>query len=648
MMTKTRATRDKGFGGTLTGAEMLSLYPQKMQLALVDDDTFRKAVGVEVQASLVIAPDAQFDRSPFFDHLRALHAGEAQRGMLDEKGTPWTLALAPNGDGIALFLDNGSHRIALPPLAVLHADPLVRLAEWAADLDAAGLASDAYPEWRDIVATRPLHDDEIIPFEQLFTATPAAFLDRLPRTLAQPGGVAIEAMVPDRRVYFEQLCGAEIATGIDQLTQELLPRHVARLLAWNPLEGAKIALTLASHVAIIPAGPMPSLPLVTLDALLRWTIEQEDSWSKAGAIELGLVAVAQHPSLEPLLITLYEQVRDLEPSDESGPLHQMMAALIVTGGDLARTKVLADWPPFQRRLATFAHAALLLRTLRVHPPHNDFSEWASQTRARPFYFQASIDQQREPRWHPEAISPNHLKAELLGRIHHAAMRDAVVIPEGRLHDLMRGSGEESVSSHLIFPASFSPGPLEGLEGIELGEIPTAFASVLDAALDAEQLTPTSILGLINLRGLFPLGEARVGRVVELMRQSGHRFAAETDAITRDVLFMGLAGVAAITRSADLANELRVMMRKNRMDGDAPPEERRELLICLTAAAAHADREGWRSMIGNWSDELAHALKDRDIAHGFLDDLELACSIASDLRRALTPAIAAASGFAGMP
>jgi hypothetical protein len=648
MMTKAGAGGDKGLGTALTAAEMLSLYPQKMQLALVDDDAFRKAVGVEVQSGLVIAPDAQFDRGPFFDHLRALHAGEAQQVMLDETGTPWTLSLAPNGDGIALFLDNGSHRIGLPPLAVLHADPQVRLAEWTADLDAAGLAPDAYPEWRDIVATRPLYDDEIIPFEQLFTATPAAFLKRLPHALAQPGGVAIETMVPDCRIYFEQLCGAEIANGIDQLTQEHLPRHVARLLAWNPLEGAKLALTLASHAAIIPAGPMPSLALVTLEALLHWTIEQEDPWSKAAAIELGLVTVAQHPSLEALVITLYEQVRDLDSSDETGPLHQMMAALIVTGGDLTRTKVLADWPPFQRRLAMFAHAALLLRTLRAHPPHNDFSEWASQTRTRPFYFQASIDQQREPRWHPEAISPNHLKAELLGRIHNAATRNGVVIPEGKLHDLMRGGGENSVSSRLIFPASFSPGPLEGLEGIELGEIPAGFASVLDAALDAEQLTPASILGLINLRGLFPLGEARVGRAVALMRQSGHRFAAETDPSTRELLFMGLAGVAAITRSTDLAGELRVMMRKNRIDGEAPPDERRELLVCLTAAAAHADREGWRSMIGNWSEELAHALKNRSVAQGLLDDLELACSIAPDLRRALTPAIAAASGFAGMP
>lgn len=637
-----------GLAVALTSAEMLSFYPKKMQLALVEDDDFREAVGVEVQSGLVFESDVHFDRASFFNHLRALHAGEAQRVMHDDAGTSWTMSLARNGDGTALFLDNGKRRIGLPPLRVLHADPEVRLAELTANLDAAGLAPDAYPEWRKILACRELKDEEIVLFERLFIPTPAAFLQRLPQVLAQSGGVAIESMVPDRRAYFEHLCGAEIAGSIDELIQENLPRHVARLLAWDPLEGAKVALALASHSAIIPAGPLPNLPFETIEALLRWAIEVEDPWSKGGAIELGLLSVARHPSIEPSVISLYEQLRDLDDGDETGPLHQMMASLIMTGGELARTKVLADWPPFQRRLATFAHATLFLRTLRAHPPHPDFSEWASQTRARPFYFQASIDQQREPRWHPEAISPNHLKAELLGRIHNAATREGLVIPPGRLHDLMRGTSKDSLGANLIFPESYGPGPLEGLEGVDLGEIPTAFASILDTALEPDVLTPTSILGLINLRGLFPLGEARVGQVVELMRKNGHRFAAETSPGSRELLFMGLAGVAAITRSADLANELRMLVRKNRIDGEAPPGAQRELLICLTAAAGHADREGWRSMIGNWAEELAHTLKEQSVASGFLDDLQLVCSIAPDLRRALTPAIAAAAGFAGMP
>ena len=144
-----------------------------------------------------------------------------------------------------------------------------------------------------------------------------------------------------------------------------------------------------------------------------------------------------------------------------------------------------------------------------------------------------------------------------------------------------------------------------------------------------------------------LHEARLGHGAELMRQIRNRFADETSPGSRELLFMGLAGVAAITRSADLANELCMLVRKNRIDGAVPPGAQRELLICLTAAAAHADREGWRSMIGDWAEELAHTLKEQSVANGFFDDLQLVCSIAPDLRRALTPALAAAAGFARM-
>jgi len=643
-----KSAEDAAPGDALTGAEMLMFYPQKVRLDLLDNDAFREAIGVEVTSALVIDGATQFDRAAFVECVHELHAGTAGSVLKDDTGAAWTLTLAPNGDGTALWLNNGERRIAMPPLAVLHPDRDMRLAEFAAHLAAAGLPSDGYPEWRAILETRTLDEEEISRFEHLFIATPAAFMRRLPHLLTQRRDIAIEAMVPDKRAYYEHLCGGEIASSVNQLTRKLLPDHVEQLLAWQPFEGAKIALALASHSAIVPAGPLPNLPADTIEALLRWAIDQEEPWSKGGAIELGLAVLDRYAALEPLVITLFEQVRDLDIKDESGPLHQLTGALIITGGELARTRVLGDWPPFQRRLAMFAHAALLVRILRASPPDSAFAEWASQTRARHFYFQASVDQQREPRWHPEAISPDHLKAELLGRIYNAATREGLTIPQGRLHDFLRGNGDDSLAAHLSFPASFSPGPLEGIDTGDLGEITDEFASVLDGVLAQEKLTPASILGLINLRGLFPLGEARLGRAIDVIRQSGHRFATETSSVSREILFMGLAGVAAITRNTDLANELRMMVRKNRIDGEDPPNAQREFLICLTAAAAHVDREGWQSMIGNWSEELAHGLEDRVLAGGFLEDLELACSIAPDLRAALTPAIAAAAGFAGMP
>src|SRR3546814_1957195 len=68
----------------------------------------------------------------------------------------------------------------------------------------------------------------------------------------------------------------------------------------------------------------------------------------------------------------------------------------------------------------------------------------------------------------------------------------------------------------------------------------------------------------------------------------HRFDGDVDQEMHENIFTGLAGVASASRNTALADGLRVMVRKNRIDSAHPPKAQREFLIAIAAAAAHAE------------------------------------------------------------
>src|SRR3546814_16159612 len=97
-----------------------------------------------------------------------------------------------------------------------------------------------------------------------------------------------------------------------------------------------------------------------------------------------------------------------------------MGILLYVGGDISRTGVLADLPPFQRRLAIFAQAALFERHAYGHVGVEHFTKWAIGQRGRRFYYQTLSELREEPRWVADYCTPDQLKGECLGRISHDA------------------------------------------------------------------------------------------------------------------------------------------------------------------------------------------------------------------------------------
>lgn len=632
----------------LTGPQMLGLYPPFLRLMLVDDDGFRQALGLDVEGVITLDDGAvRIQRGRFFGAVRKLYASSTRKARLrDNGGISWTIRSEFQNDRAILFLKSGERVLALPGFAGLSPEADLRLQQFDLRLRDAGLPSSALARWRDILAERALKDWEVRRLDADLADTPVSLVNRLRSELTQSQG-KLETIAPSNRSHYEALTGRGAGADIDDYVASVLPQVVKELLAWDPIEGPRMALLLASHSAIMPGTGLSDLPGESLIALAEWSVGFADTFSKVGMVELALASLQKESRLVDPIVQLVEQLCALDAEGPNAPIKLLMAAFVVVEAELSRTKILADWPPFRRRIAAFAQASLFERTVLGSADADHFARWALDQRGHRFYLQSLIDLRAEPRWLPEGAWSAQLRAEVLGRLFNAAGRWSENVTDPRLRELLYGESATSLPHTIEFPASFLPGPIEGAVTDMANVMPPELAATLDKSLAAETLTETSLTALVNCRGLFPLGDERVTRAIKLIRTASYRIQGHPDVEKRDALLRGLAAVASTVRSQELAGDLRVMIRRLRRDQQSPPSPLAELIICLTAAAAYEELAAWAEFIGDWALELAFAVTTEADGTSLHWELETICQIEPFLRTQVGRALAALDAFLGI-
>ncbi|MES3055046.1 hypothetical protein O6V14_05330 [Sphingomonas faeni] len=623
--------------GRFTPLDMLSLYPQPIVESLIEDDTFRARLGLHDGLLLVMGRAGRFGRRVFYDAIRALHAVAISHEVADVDGQIWTLIAVEWSGKAALRLSRAEVVEYLNPHHILHPDRDVRLEEFDRGLADAGLWPDALPQWRAVLDERALDDDEVRRFYDALEQTPAAFARRVETSFGRGTGTAA-TVAPDRREHYENLAGNGTAASVGELASHVVVPHVQRLLKIADGTGPRLALLLSAHSSLLAGSDLARLNETGTIALIEWCDTEGDLMSRVAAVELGLAALPKVPAVEQPLVALIRSVIDQDPSDPDGRLALLSGTIAFVGSELSRTRLMEDLPPFQRRYTIFAQASLFERTAFGRIDAGVVANWARTQGIRRFYFQTMTERRAEPRWTAEYIAPEQLKAEFVSRISLAGGLHRAHVPAGPLQELLFGEGEDGVALQARFPQSFFPGPLEGMVAGEALPLPAELERMLDDAMSADVLAPSSVIALINLRSVFALDATRVQRAVHLIRAAGHRFDASVHRDTRNLLHNGLAALAAEMRNASLAEELRMMVRKDR-EGAEAGTLRSEFLIALTAAAAYADRDSWSRYLGDWCTDLAFRASGQD-ARNLREDLELLCSIDPPLRHTFGAAKAA--------
>lgn len=626
-------------------ATLLRLFPQFLCLDLLAEPSFQELVGLPVERTISLGGSlVRFSEKDLYAAVRALYCAPEKTGAVeDSNGVRWALSLLDIDDRPALQLSAGEDLYNISEIGGLNADREQRVLYLDRALNAVGLPPTALPAWRSILESRVLMDAEVSRLNSDLSLTPEC-VGRDIATEAQAGSLEVETMVPTEVAYYERLCGGGSPMSIGEMAESSIQKHVADLLSWSVEGGVRAALLLAWHPLIIPNSSLEVVPKEIQEKIALWARDEGELSAKIGVIELGLSQPEILPHIAPILEDLVVQVCSLESDGGRERLQLFAAAFVLCAGVLSQTGVLSEWPPFRRRLAALAQASLIERKLFGRIDVDGFEKWAFARAGRRYYLQSLVDLREEPRWLPDYIGAPQLAAEILGRVSNVANRYAEYIPEGRLRTLLLGGDPECIPAHLRIPHSFLPGPLEGGLSGTGNSLPFELAKSLDQGLSGKGPEPTILNMLINLCGLFAVDETRILRATELIRNSNHRLSDDLETERRNALVLGLASVAASSRNVSLADELRVMVRRNRIDNLNPPGPSEELFIALTAGASRSEKESWAEFVGDWAIELASTVNDRRLASELLGSFEDLCEIEPALRRRFGRAIAGVRSY----
>ncbi len=584
----------------------LNLQAPLVQDALLDDREFREEYGIQMDGVLSVGEaDRTFSSSVLCGAVRKALSSTLVQGVADTEGREWKVErVQAEGELPKLLLYRDGERLTLPLEFVgLSTDRETRLELLEGAASHVNLPREAVEFWRGILQERPLDDYEVQHLQADRLDTPVARRNAI-RMEIERGEGSPSTLVPSSRRYFERLVGKyDGSKSINDYAGGGGKAAIQELAAWRPVDGLLLSLLLSSHSSLTDQISVDGVGAEDLLGSLDHLARHGDRISQVGAIEVGFRILKSRPEIEQVLCRLIREIREDRDSEQASGFRLLSALFWFVDGEISRMRLFPDEPPFYRRLAALSQAALIHRQLvELGVDAKPFSDWAFGW--PPWHYQQSlVDLRLEPRWRPEYASESQLKAELFGRILIAGRRYEENVKGTDVYDLVFGEDRSSLRSLSNPVYSFLPGPLEGTEG-NRPTIPSELQGRVEAELEGEKAGISTFVGLGNLAGIYRIDPKYAERAGEAVKRAGHRLAEVQDSAELFGVVNGLATVAAVARSPELADQLRILCRRYRRDGEYSLGIQETLVICLVAAASRAGLEEWMEYVGDCVTELA--------------------------------------------
>lgn len=584
---------------------VLGIAPPLICSDLVANSTFRDQYGFISDAEIVFGKTGvSVQRSVLYTAIREVLSGAPETVVADTSHRSWRLRNESRKAQADLVLYSGKTRIQLPGFRVLSNDREVRLRsfdEAAADVN---LPADAREAWRSLLTERGLEDDEVERYHDDLSDTPVHLARCIGDELAG-GQSSVSALVPASRRYFERLVG--VYDGSESITDYAAgagQQFLGELSKWRAYEGFLFGLLLSSHSALAIEIRVDRLPKRDLVRAYRFIGEHGDILSRLGAIEVGFRILSKRPEVERHVLRLVESIRDDDVSDKSSEFKLLAALFNLVDGEISRTRLFFSEPPFYRRLASLAHASLIHRQVAQFEIDRDrFSEWAFKARSEQFYYQSRADMRTEPLWSPDYALAPAMKMDFVGRIVIVGNLFQKHLRLEELRKVVLGEGSGSLHELGLFPGLYVSGPLEGGERLAVG-VPDEMDQLIRKQLKSEVVEPSSFTAIADAALLFRIDPDQAELAAEALRRTRYRLANVKGRAELAVTLSRLATVAAVSRSRALADELRIVVRRYRHDGQFGLAIDDAVRVCLIASACHEDLMAWRDFAGDWLTELA--------------------------------------------
>lgn len=596
---------------TVIAHSALDYVPPLIRQTLLKDSGFRDEHQLPTDATMVF-DDVDIQVSTISNAVRLVLTGKSSVEVTDSNQKKWQVKNDnPLGKLPNLVMYSDVERKLPLCFTALSPDKSLRLRSFELVAQNVNLPEIVSQKWRGILACRALYDVEMFDLEDAIRFTPMT-IARILNSEISGGGGPISSLVPPSRGYFERLVGEYDGSHTVREYAACSGRTLFNQLSgWKPYEGFLFSLLLSSHTSLTDEIKTESLSGDELTRAYEFLIEHGDRISQLGAIEVGLRILADRTELTQPLIHLIERIRD-DDADRPGSCFRLISTLFsFVDGELSRTMLLSDKPPFYRRLAAMAQASLIHRQLLVSSIDIErFCALMPDDRRFQHYLQSLTDMRQEPCWDPRFAAPSQMKSEFVGRIVIAADRFRDTLENSAVDSLLYSEEAESIRSysHLLF--SYLPGPLEGAEKTQV-RLPSELAEIIHRQLSADSTEPSSFIALVNYGLVFGLSEELSDLAVNTLRNANYRLRNVENREQLVATLYGLATVAAATRSTKLSDAIRIIVRRYRSDANFALSIQEVMNICLISAASCSELHEWSEYVGDCMTEFALGVLQND-------------------------------------
>jgi len=217
--------------------------------ALLEEPDFRGEYGIEAEAILSFGESGvSIPRFELFEAIREILAGASAKEVTDANDENWKVEEVSEDGGLPVIeLSRGAQRLNLPGYAVLSPDTATRLRSLDESASDVNLPSGDRAAWRDVLAERPLDDDEVDAFHNDLRDTPIERARSIRREMIA-GHSSINSLVPLSRRYYERLVGAyDGSSSVLEYAAGSGRKLLDQLLARRPYDGLLFCLYLSSH-----------------------------------------------------------------------------------------------------------------------------------------------------------------------------------------------------------------------------------------------------------------------------------------------------------------------------------------------------------------------------------------------------------------
>jgi hypothetical protein len=588
---------------------LLNVFPSAIGNAVISNGALADRLGVPTTVSSSFANGGPtFDRGQMVDCIRRVLTGEVEVTLRDINEAYWQVSADPE-DEFSVVFSRRQEVFRYSGNWMFSPDESLRVLNFKAECSRLGIRGEELEGLSAKLRERTWTAEEANVFLTIGKDTAIGQRERVEALFASQRFNAVD-LVPQRYDYYTNLVGVRgdasslldyaIGPGADQLD---------KLMNSGAQDGLEQLFLIAGHPGLIVDHQLKAVTNDDFAKALARAVRSGDMYTKLGALAVALQTYGQWSDIDDPIQQLTTAILDADVTDASGSgFSSTSAFFVLVYGELARTKVLANHPPFWRRLAAMTHASLLARAFAGSSLNKaSVLDWVLHQRPSEFLVQSYCDLREEPRWLPDYIVAQQLKDDFIGRIAGLVNLHSESFAGTKLQEVFF-TDDSALKKSIRFPQAFYPSVVEG--GTEpLSKIPDEYLARLRSELAdlGEQATASDFAGLVNGAHVFEVGAEHAQLAAALLRKARQRIASNCSSHDFEQLLLGLAAVAATTRSIELAGELQILSRIARQ-GSNKPEPLTEFSAAFIASAAMEDIDAWAAFIGSWVVEIAYSIE----------------------------------------